>query len=149
MWKEPPLHCFHLHRSTFLSNDRRRSLHDQRSRLLFLSSPLFVLSEDERGISLAKAVRSNPSFEPSTAQWGMCPSCNTWLLLTSCWRVIRNQRKGRGSIFTAHTRLNKAPAKFRQLDFSERHGYVRGVVKDIIHEYASSQKPSTLPVRPC
>ena len=49
-------------------------------------------------------------------------------------RVIRNQRKGRGSIFTAHTRLNKAPAKFRQLDFSERHGYVRGVVKDIIHE---------------
>ena len=49
-------------------------------------------------------------------------------------RVIRNQRKGRGSIFTAHTRLNKAPAKFRQLDFSERHGYVRGVVKDIIHD---------------
>merc|ERR1712144_11053 len=49
-------------------------------------------------------------------------------------RVIRNQRKGRGSIFTANTRLNKAPAKFRQLDFSERHGYVRGVVKEIIHD---------------
>jgi len=49
-------------------------------------------------------------------------------------RVIRNQRKGRGSIFTAHTRLNKAPAKFRVLDFAERHGYVRGVVKDIIHD---------------
>ncbi|KAF7547367.1 hypothetical protein G7Z17_g7771 [Cylindrodendrum hubeiense] len=41
-------------------------------------------------------------------------------------RVIRNQRKGRGSIFTANTRLNKAPAKFRNLDFAERHGYVRG-----------------------
>ena len=34
----------------------------------------------------------------------------------------------------AHTRLNKAPAKFRRLDYAERHGYVRGVVKDIIHD---------------
>lgn len=38
-------------------------------------------------------------------------------------RVIRNQRKGRGSIFTAHTRLNKAPAKFRQLDFVSTRNY--------------------------
>jgi large subunit ribosomal protein L8e len=45
-----------------------------------------------------------------------------------------NQRKGRGSIFTAHQRLNKNPAKFRSLDYAERHGYVRGVVKDIIHD---------------
>ncbi|KAK4155906.1 Ribokinase-like protein [Chaetomidium leptoderma] len=49
-------------------------------------------------------------------------------------RVIRNQRKGRGSIFTANTRLRKAPAKFRSLDYSERHGYVRGIVKEIIHD---------------
>ena len=68
-------------------------------------------------------------------------------------RVIRNQRKGRGSIFSepypsasqiehtvadksiaAHTRLNKAPARFRTLDYAERHGYIRGVVKDIIHD---------------
>ncbi|KAI5281266.1 60S ribosomal protein L2A [Ascosphaera aggregata] len=49
-------------------------------------------------------------------------------------RVIRNQRKGRGSIFTAHTRLNKAPAQFRTLDYAERHGYIRGVVKQIIHD---------------
>merc|ERR1711868_242142 len=49
-------------------------------------------------------------------------------------RVIRNQRKGRGSIFTANTRLNKAPAQFRTLDFAERHGYVRGIVKEIIHD---------------
>ena len=34
----------------------------------------------------------------------------------------------------AHTRLNKAPAKFRTLDYAERHGYIRGVVKDIIHD---------------
>ncbi|KAI9677463.1 MAG: 60S ribosomal protein L2A [Caeruleum heppii] len=49
-------------------------------------------------------------------------------------RVIRNQRKGRGSIFTAHTRLRKAPAQFRTLDYAERHGYIRGVVKEIIHD---------------
>jgi hypothetical protein len=36
-------------------------------------------------------------------------------------RVIRNQRKGRGSIFTANTRLNKAPAQFRTLDFVRPH----------------------------
>ncbi|KAI6890633.1 60S ribosomal protein, partial [Hortaea werneckii] len=49
-------------------------------------------------------------------------------------RVIRNQRKGRGSIFTAHTRLNKAPAKLRTYDYAERHGYIRGVVKEIVHD---------------
>ena len=47
---------------------------------------------------------------------------------------IRNQRKGRGSIFTANTRLRKAPAKFRSLDYAERHGYIRGIVKEIIHD---------------
>merc|ERR1711939_511526 len=49
-------------------------------------------------------------------------------------RVIRNQRKGRGSIFTAHTRLNKAPAKLRTYDYAERHGYIRGVVREIVHD---------------
>ena len=34
----------------------------------------------------------------------------------------------------AHQRLNKAPAQFRQLDYAEKHGYIRGVVKDIIHD---------------
>jgi len=49
-------------------------------------------------------------------------------------RVIRNQRKGPGGIFKAVTRLRKAPAKFRPLDFAERSGYVRGIVKEIIHD---------------
>ncbi|KAF7572632.1 RplB, Ribosomal protein L2 [Pyrenophora tritici-repentis] len=49
-------------------------------------------------------------------------------------RVIRNQRKGRGSIFTANTRLNKNPAQFRTLDYAERNGYIRGVVKEIVHD---------------
>ena len=44
-------------------------------------------------------------------------------------RVIRAQRKGRGSIFTAHTKHRKAAPKLRSLDFAERHGYIKGVVK--------------------
>ncbi|KAI1072422.1 hypothetical protein LB507_003036 [Fusarium sp. FIESC RH6] len=34
----------------------------------------------------------------------------------------------------ANTRLNKAPAKFRNLDYAERHGYLRGVVREIVHD---------------
>ncbi|ANZ73328.1 BA75_03212T0 [Komagataella pastoris] len=49
-------------------------------------------------------------------------------------RVIRAQRKGAGSIFTAHTRLRKGAAKLRALDSSEREGQIRGYVKQIIHD---------------
>jgi len=49
-------------------------------------------------------------------------------------RVIRAQRKGAGSIFTAHTKNRKGPAKHRKLDFAERNGYIRGVVKEIVHD---------------
>ena len=49
-------------------------------------------------------------------------------------RVIRAQRKGRGSIFTSHTRLRKGPAKHRKLDSAERNGYIKGVVAEIIHD---------------
>merc|ERR1712216_708271 len=34
----------------------------------------------------------------------------------------------------AHQRLRKAPAKYRTLDFTERNGYIKGVVKKIVHE---------------
>ena len=36
--------------------------------------------------------------------------------------------------FKAHTHLNKNPAQLRALDFAERNGYVRGIVKEIIHD---------------
>merc|ERR1712216_885039 len=49
-------------------------------------------------------------------------------------RVIRGQRKGRGSIFKSHTNTRKGAAKLRILDFGERNGFVKGVVKDIIHD---------------
>jgi large subunit ribosomal protein L8e len=49
-------------------------------------------------------------------------------------RVIRGQRKGRGSIFKSHTKHRKGPAKHRALDFAERHGYIKGIVKEIVHD---------------
>merc|ERR1711998_154612 len=49
-------------------------------------------------------------------------------------RVIRGQRKGRGSIFKSHNRNRKGAAKLRVLDFGERIGFVKGVVRDIIHD---------------
>ncbi|CEP19372.1 hypothetical protein [Parasitella parasitica] len=49
-------------------------------------------------------------------------------------RVIRAQRKGAGSIFKSHTVGRKGAAKLRVFDFAERHGYVRGIVKDIVHD---------------
>merc|ERR1712226_309708 len=49
-------------------------------------------------------------------------------------RVIRTQRKGRGSIFTAHTSKRKGPCKLRKLDFAERHGFIKGTVKSIEHD---------------
>ncbi|KAK9765163.1 60S ribosomal protein L2, partial [Basidiobolus ranarum] len=49
-------------------------------------------------------------------------------------RVIRAQRKGPGGIFKSHTRLRKGAAQLRPLDFAERNGYIRGSVKEIIHD---------------
>lgn len=48
-------------------------------------------------------------------------------------RVIRNQRKS-GGIFKAITTHRVAPAKLRALDYAERNGYVRGLVKEIVHD---------------
>lgn len=44
-------------------------------------------------------------------------------------RVIRAQRKGAGSVFRSHTKRRKGAPKLRSLDYSERHGYTKGVVK--------------------
>jgi len=49
-------------------------------------------------------------------------------------RVIRTQRKGPGSIFKAHTKNRKGKAALRPVDFAERHGYIKGVVRDIVHD---------------
>jgi len=44
-------------------------------------------------------------------------------------RVIRAQRKGAGGIFKSRNRCRKGPAKLRALDYAERHGYMKGVVR--------------------
>ena len=49
-------------------------------------------------------------------------------------RVIRAQRKGAGSVFKSHTKHRKGAPKLRPVDYSERNGYIKGVVKDIIHD---------------
>jgi len=36
--------------------------------------------------------------------------------------------------FKSHTHHNKNPARLRNLDFAERNGYIRGIVKEIIHD---------------
>lgn len=46
-------------------------------------------------------------------------------------RVIRSQRKGAGSVFRAHTNHRKGAAKLRPVDYAERHGYIKGVIKVI------------------
>jgi len=49
-------------------------------------------------------------------------------------RVIRAQRKGRGGIFKSVTKHRKGAAKLRTLDYVERHGYIKGLVREIIHD---------------
>jgi len=49
-------------------------------------------------------------------------------------RIIRSQRKGEAGIFKSHTKHRKGAAKLRSLDFAERHGYIKGLVKEIIHD---------------
>ena len=51
------------------------------------------------------------------------------LFRTEMGRVIRAQRKGRGSVFRSHTKHRKGAPRLRALDFAERHGYIKGVVK--------------------
>jgi len=49
-------------------------------------------------------------------------------------RIIRAQRKGVGGIFKSHTHHRKGAARHRPLDFVERHGYIKGLVREIIHD---------------
>ena len=40
-------------------------------------------------------------------------------------RVIRAQRKGAGSVFTANTKHRKGKPCLRAVDYAERHGYIK------------------------
>lgn len=49
-------------------------------------------------------------------------------------KVIRGCRRGKGSVFKSHTTGRQGAVGFKRNDFAERHGYVKGVVKDIKHD---------------
>ena len=49
-------------------------------------------------------------------------------------RVIRGQRKGGSLIFSSHTTHRQGAAKFRNQDYAEKHGYIRGIVREIVHD---------------
>merc|ERR1712002_1298282 len=49
-------------------------------------------------------------------------------------RVIRGQRKGAGSVFKSHNKHRKGAPRLRSIDYAERHGYLKGIVKEIIHD---------------
>ena len=49
-------------------------------------------------------------------------------------KVIRGARKGNGGVFKSHVKHRKGPVKMRALDYAERNGFIKGVVKDIVHE---------------
>jgi large subunit ribosomal protein L8e len=49
-------------------------------------------------------------------------------------RIIRAQRKGSGPIFKSHLTHHNPAALFKPLDYSERQGYSKGKVVDIIHD---------------
>ncbi|GIY22564.1 60S ribosomal protein L8 [Caerostris darwini] len=61
-------------------------------------------------------------------------ACLTIKLKAAMGRVIRAQRKGAGSVFKSHTKHRKGAPKLRAVDFAERHGYIKGIVKEIIHD---------------
>jgi len=49
-------------------------------------------------------------------------------------RVIRGSRKGKSLIFGSKTRLRKGAVKLRAYDYAEREGYMKGLVRKIIHD---------------
>jgi len=49
-------------------------------------------------------------------------------------KTIRAQRKGKSAVYKAHTCKRIAPAKLRNLDYVESAGYIRGLVREIVHD---------------
>jgi large subunit ribosomal protein L8e len=49
-------------------------------------------------------------------------------------KIIRAQRKGRGTVFQVRNKHAIGKPQHRHLDYSERHGYLKGVVREILHD---------------
>merc|ERR1739844_547913 len=53
---------------------------------------------------------------------------------TTMGKYVQAQRKGKSPIFKAHTRTRKGAVKLRSIDYAEKHGYIKGVIKQILHD---------------
>ena len=62
----------------------------------------------------------------------MCALCLT--ITSFFFFLFHRNSKGKGSVFRSHTHTRKGEAKHRTADYAERHGYIKGVVTDIIHD---------------
>ena len=50
-------------------------------------------------------------------------------------KIIRSQRKGKpGGVYKTPKSKRIAPPRYRNLDFSERQGYIKGVVRAVVHD---------------
>mmetsp|Transcript_5159 Transcript_5159/g.10915 ORF Transcript_5159/g.10915 Transcript_5159/m.10915 type:complete len:254 (-) Transcript_5159:71-832(-) len=49
-------------------------------------------------------------------------------------KYVQAQRRGKSPIFKSHVRTRKGAVKLRALDYAEKHGYIRGVIKEILHD---------------
>ena len=49
-------------------------------------------------------------------------------------RVIRGSRKGGGFVYKSRITHRKGAAEFRILDCGKRKGFLRGLIKDIVHD---------------
>ena len=49
-------------------------------------------------------------------------------------KVIKSQRKGKGSVFKSHTCGRKGATAYKRQDFAERNGYSKGIVTEILHD---------------
>jgi len=49
-------------------------------------------------------------------------------------KIVLTQRKGAASVYQVHGHKRQGAARLRILDYAERNGYTRGIVKDIVHD---------------
>uniref|UniRef100_A0A2K5P9F6 Uncharacterized protein n=1 Tax=Cebus imitator TaxID=2715852 RepID=A0A2K5P9F6_CEBIM len=61
--------------------------------------------------------------------------------------VICGQRKGAGSVFCTHVKHRKGAGHLRTVDFTKWHSYIKGIVKDIIHDPGCSAPLSNVVFR--
>ena len=58
----------------------------------------------------------------------------SYLFVSEMGRVIRAQRKGAGSVFTANTKHREGKPALRAVDYAERHGYIKVIIVAVISD---------------